>query len=383
MSEPAPQLSLCVITKNEQANLPRCLASVEGLVDEIVVADTGSTDDTVALARQAGAAVFSFSWCDDFAAAYNHALEHARGQWVLVLDADEALLPESFDEVRELLGRDDVFACTTIRRDHFGDPERPDGCSEMLQTRLFRRHPEVRYVGRIHQQFAVPLSELAAREGRSLVASTVRFDHFGYLGDYLDRKHDRSIRLLELELRERPDRFYYLVELGRTRLLAGDPAGLQELARACEQIRTGHHPAAPGDAALATMLEQLLAQPRLPADFPLTPAQLEDLAARHFADAIPLLWQRARRAFAAGRFADAARLLEQLRAHARAGTYSRLCSFQPRILHEDAVLNLGVCYTRLGKVPAARRCFESLRNHPRQGPAARANLNALRRAGRG
>ena len=86
-------LSACLIVKNEAAHLPRCLASVRELVDEMVVVDTGSTDETPAIATAYGARVLAFAWRDDFSAARNFGLGQARGEWLLVLDADEALEP--------------------------------------------------------------------------------------------------------------------------------------------------------------------------------------------------------------------------------------------------------------------------------------------------
>ena len=82
-------VSACVIAKNEERNLPRWLDSMREVADELIVVDTGSTDATVALAEQAGARVFHFTWIDDFAAAKNYALDQARGRWILFLDADE------------------------------------------------------------------------------------------------------------------------------------------------------------------------------------------------------------------------------------------------------------------------------------------------------
>ena len=98
-----PLLSLCVIAKDEAAFLQRCLASVAGLVDEIVVVDTGSCDDTPKVARGAGARVFSPPWQDDFSQARNRSLAAARGEWILVLDCDEVLARADHDRLRDLL----------------------------------------------------------------------------------------------------------------------------------------------------------------------------------------------------------------------------------------------------------------------------------------
>jgi glycosyltransferase involved in cell wall biosynthesis len=84
-------LSFVAIVKNEAQNLDRCLASVKPYVDELIVVDTGSTDETIAIAQQYGAKVSHFEWCDDFALARNYACSLASGDWILTLDADEEL----------------------------------------------------------------------------------------------------------------------------------------------------------------------------------------------------------------------------------------------------------------------------------------------------
>src|SRR5208282_3153424 len=86
---PNPKLSLAMIVKNESRCLARCLQSVKGIADEIVIADTGSTDDTIKIAREFGAKISNFDWVDDFAAARNFAINQTTGGWILVLDADE------------------------------------------------------------------------------------------------------------------------------------------------------------------------------------------------------------------------------------------------------------------------------------------------------
>src|SRR5262249_7770815 len=90
-----PRLSVCLITRDEEAFLARCLNSIRSVADQIVVVDTGSQDRTIQIAQQFGAEVYHFPWCDDFAAARNTALEHATGDWVLILDADEELIPQA------------------------------------------------------------------------------------------------------------------------------------------------------------------------------------------------------------------------------------------------------------------------------------------------
>src|SRR5262245_166486 len=97
-----PQVSLCMIAKNEAANLAACLEPLRDLVDEIVVVDTGSTDETPAIAGQLGARVFDFPWCDDFSAARNAALERGTGRWAFCLDADERVDGENTAKLERL-----------------------------------------------------------------------------------------------------------------------------------------------------------------------------------------------------------------------------------------------------------------------------------------
>src|SRR5579864_7403545 len=109
-----PSVTLCMIVRDEEAVLADCLASARDAVDDIVVVDTGSMDATRRIATDAGARVFDFAWCNDFAAARNEALRHARGDWVLVLDADERLAPGNAAKLRGALPRA-KFDCGMLR----------------------------------------------------------------------------------------------------------------------------------------------------------------------------------------------------------------------------------------------------------------------------
>jgi glycosyltransferase involved in cell wall biosynthesis len=94
-------ISLSMIVKNEEGTLGHCLQSVQGLVDEMIVVDTGSTDATIEIARRHGASVFSFPWGNDFAAARNESLRHCTCNWILILDADEAIDVQDHPLIRQ------------------------------------------------------------------------------------------------------------------------------------------------------------------------------------------------------------------------------------------------------------------------------------------
>ena len=148
------KVSACVIVKNEAKNLPRWLENMQAIADELVVVDTGSTDNTADLARAAGARVISYAWRDDFAAAKNCALDAAQGEWILFLDADEYFSPRSLPRVREYIRKYQHqpqvvgFICRLInidsdRQDYF--------LNETCQARVFRNLPTLRYRGRVHE----------------------------------------------------------------------------------------------------------------------------------------------------------------------------------------------------------------------------------------
>ncbi|RPI67925.1 MAG: glycosyltransferase family 2 protein, partial [Geobacteraceae bacterium] len=98
--KPGGSVSLCMIVKNEQSHLARCLRSVKPLVDEMIVVDTGSSDRTQDIAKIFGAKVFEFPWNNDFSKARNFSLSKAAGNWILVLDADETISVKDDEEFR-------------------------------------------------------------------------------------------------------------------------------------------------------------------------------------------------------------------------------------------------------------------------------------------
>lgn len=146
------RVSLCMIVKNEERSLPSCLNSVRGAVDEVIVVDTGSTDQTVQLARQQGAAVIPFNWCDDFAAARNRGLAAATGDWILFLDADEILDDKARVELPLWSTQKGVDGFFLQIHNYTGNGS--GGVTINPVLRMFRNHPEHRFSGRIHEQIA-------------------------------------------------------------------------------------------------------------------------------------------------------------------------------------------------------------------------------------
>jgi GT2 family glycosyltransferase len=215
------RVSLCLIVKDEEHNLPACLASAEGLFDEIVVVDTGSTDRTREVALAHGAKVYEFPWVDSFSAARNECLRHASGEWIFWLDADDRLDEANRENLRALfatLKNENVaysMKCCCL-------PDPVTGRSTMVDhIRLFRNDPRVRWAYRVHEQILGSVREA----GGQVRWADVVIHHTGYQDPALRRrKLARDLRLLELEYAEQPDDAFTLFNLGQVRQELGRPA---------------------------------------------------------------------------------------------------------------------------------------------------------------
>jgi GT2 family glycosyltransferase/2-polyprenyl-3-methyl-5-hydroxy-6-metoxy-1,4-benzoquinol methylase/predicted Zn-dependent protease len=205
------RLSVCLIVKNEERFLAQCLKSVRDVAQQIVVVDTGSTDHTVEIAKEFGAEVHSFTWCDDFSAARNTALEHVTGDWVLALDADEELSAKDHEALRKAMSD----AGTMAWRLPIVDIGRElDGCSYV--PRLFRNGPGLFYLGRVHEQIFSSIEVRRAEWGLENKIGDATLIHHGYTQELVrDRnKVERNLQLLEKAVEELPDEPHLLMNLG-------------------------------------------------------------------------------------------------------------------------------------------------------------------------
>jgi glycosyltransferase involved in cell wall biosynthesis len=165
-------LSLCMVVKNEERHLPRCLDSVQGLAGELIVVDTGSTDGTPAIAARRGARVIPLDFTIvDFAVARNHAIASASGRWILMLDADETLNRAGVPLIETLVARNENAGYYFERLNHASDSEQP---TTDYVVRLFPNRPNYRYRGRVHE--TIDASILAA--GGRLHTTGIRIDHY-------------------------------------------------------------------------------------------------------------------------------------------------------------------------------------------------------------
>lgn len=143
-----PKLTLCMIVKNEERHISRCLSSVQDIADEIVVVDTGSEDQTVQICKSFNAQVYTHEWKNDFAKARNAGLQHAKGDWILFLDADEELDQETGSILPSLL-HDDLPSLGLLKIiSYTGKQWDENEAFESMQTRLFRNHQGISFKGK-------------------------------------------------------------------------------------------------------------------------------------------------------------------------------------------------------------------------------------------
>ena len=208
-----PRLSVGMIVRDESKFFAGCLESVQGIADEIVVVDTGSTDDTVAIASAHGARVFHHHWRDDFAAARNESLLRCTAEWVLILDADERLAAGQEEALRKCLDDSTASAYTLLVR---STATMPTGSSVQVMpyARLFRNDPRFRFEGTIHEQ----ISPSIERAGGRIRASAIVIEHLGYGQgvDVLRQKAGRNLPLLHERLRKNPEDAYACYQIGNT-----------------------------------------------------------------------------------------------------------------------------------------------------------------------
>ncbi len=227
-----PSLGLAMIVKNAAGTLRDCIQSVAGLVDQIVIADTGSNDGSPQLARNFGAEVFDSPWQDDFSQARNAALKALTTDWVLVLDDDEELDPGARSKIPSLLENIAVGGYLVTLRNYIpvkfasgghapsiksNDSTMPRArkaraYADFANCRLFRRHRHIYFVGRVHEHVEPCIRAL----GLELATGNFVIHHFGHLcspGE-LRAKNEFYRNLGRLKVKEMPNDPDAWIELG-------------------------------------------------------------------------------------------------------------------------------------------------------------------------
>jgi glycosyltransferase involved in cell wall biosynthesis len=350
-------LTAALIVRDEAEHLDACLASLRGIVDEIVVVDTGSVDATPEIARAHRARVEHHDWADDFAAARNHTLDLAQGEWILYVDADERVRADDPRALRLALAH---MTDTVALRVPFVPRV---GWTPYREFRMWRHRDDIRFVNSMHETIVPAVQSVVASEGLRIdPCDLLTIEHFGYEGDQA-RKHARDEPLLRAAIRATPERTYLYDHLARVyegvgdseRAVAAWERGI-EIARA----RDASHP----DDRLVYigLLFHLLAAEQVDQRFGELAAETE----QRFPGIPTVELAAARYEFAVGHPRRAIPRLEALVAYDMATAIDTGSSYDQRVFGEWAWDLLGLCRFQLGDDQGAAEAF---RRAEEAGPA--------------
>jgi glycosyltransferase involved in cell wall biosynthesis len=228
-----PEISAVIIAKNESRSIKRCIDSVIAYVDQVVVLDTGSTDDTVEIALSSGAKVYQDEWKNDFSLARNTVLKHADSNWNLIIDADE-WVHSGAESLHDLIKMAPFLGVVSIR--NYYESTIANSPATMATSWITRFLPRgVLYEGVIHEQ---PRSNL------SRIRVPLVLGHDGYQKNQAIRKVGRNRKLLELELVKYPANSYLLYQLAKDYEISEDFSAAckyYELAKFTLQDNASYH----------------------------------------------------------------------------------------------------------------------------------------------
>jgi glycosyltransferase involved in cell wall biosynthesis len=341
-------LSAAIIVRDEADHLDGCLASLVGLVDEIVVVDTGSTDASVDVARHHGAVIGHEPWREDFATPRNRSLDLATGDWILYIDADERVRPGDHAAVRERLAGAADHVSFRVRF-----VPRVDW-TPYREFRLWRHRPDIRFVGAIHESM-VPAIDAVARRERLLIGDldSLTIDHLGYEGDQR-HKHARNEPMLRESLAANPERVYLYDHLARIYEDLDDAERARATWRAGIEVARARATDHPDDRLLwINLLAHAVSREDPDGDI----AALIDEAHAKFPDNPAIEFATATHELANGDTAAAARRFEQLVELDLDAVIETGSAYDARMFGEWAWHSLGLCRFSLGDFAGAAEAF--------------------------
>jgi tetratricopeptide (TPR) repeat protein len=339
------RISATLIVRDEAAYLADCLRSLVGNVDEIVLVDTGSRDDTVQIAERFPIKLHRFTWCDDFSAARNFALERASGDWVLAIDADERLEIPDRAAFPGLLSKSGKVGWEVLYYPR-------TGWTPYRKMRLFRNDSRIRYQGVIHEKIEPAAESVARSDGLEIGICDLRVVHVVDAASPR-AKISRYLPLLRRQLAGDPENFYCWWHLGECLRLSGDNEGatdawlagisrLRDIPPECRKL---------GDSILYLSLIQLQHE---------CGESTEALITQAFSDFpghLTLQWFTARLAAERGDLEAAQPVLEKLMAIDADTFLEPQLSYDKALFHHLPAQTLALCHFRRGRFDEAARLY--------------------------
>lgn len=332
-----------MIVRDEAHHLVPCLESIKAVVDEIVISDTGSRDESRQIARLYGARLFEFEWRDDFSAARNHTLEQCLGDWILYIDADERLRPVDRTYLEGTLDIDETVGYRVLLHPR-------SGYSAYREIRVFRNDPRIRFSGLMHETIWPSLIRCMNEDGTGIDDCALTLDHVGYDGPQ-DHKYERDLPLLQKALAENPDHVYCWYHLGRVHLGRAEPE-LAERAwqRGVEAVRRKADLEPSDSLPFLELIKHWLETNQ-------DARTLLDEALHLFPENPGLIWLKGGLLASEARSREAVAVFESLVERSEAQVLSQSFAYDEQQFTSRTHAMIGTCYYRLAEYEKAHRAF--------------------------
>jgi len=224
-------LTASLIVRNEENYLADCLKSIQGIVDEIIVVDTGSKDQSIAIARSSGAKVIHYEWCDDFSAARNVALDHSSGEWILYIDADEYVEPISRIYIERLLAESSKIAYTVLLY-------AKKGFTAYREYRIFKKDSRIRFTGAIYESIYPSICTMTIDPQAFVGKSDLTIIHAVQSKEEQYNKNLRNLPLIVKQIKKTPHKSDLLWRLGVTyKALGNKEEAIESWKKALDIVR--------------------------------------------------------------------------------------------------------------------------------------------------
>jgi GT2 family glycosyltransferase/2-polyprenyl-3-methyl-5-hydroxy-6-metoxy-1,4-benzoquinol methylase/tetratricopeptide (TPR) repeat protein len=344
-----PKISLCMIVRNEDPHIADCLKSIAPYVDEMIVVDTGSTDRTPEIARSLGAKVIEIEWPDSFSAARNVSLDHAAGDWIFWMDADDVIDEESGRALRTSAEQAGENILGFIAQVHCPAGPGEDGETVVDHVKLFRNRPDLRFELRMHEQILPSLRRAGGEIARAPIHVT--HAHYDHSPQGQKKKRERDAYLLALDLQENPDHPFVHFNIGMTAFHEKD------FPKAIKHLRASIDLSAPQDSQVRKAYALLASSYRAMGNGPEALKVCQE-GQNYYPEDAELLFNEALAWQLSGNLAEAEHTFLQLLGQNKNSDY--LASVDTGIFSYKARHNLGAIYEQMGATDKAEQCFREV-----------------------
>lgn len=344
-------LSLCMIVKNEENNLERCLESIKDIVDEMIIVDTGSTDDTIKIAEKYSAKIFFYKWDNSFANARNYSLSKASKDWILIMDADDELKSEDKDKVIKLIDNEnnrlDAYYGETLS--YLGNSSDNTILSSM-NIRFIKNGKGYKFSGDIHEQITPGNEDADKQNFIGLV--DIKFYHYGYLDKVVKEKNKRkrNMDILQKRLKENPNDAFTLFNMSTEYI------GNHEYAEALKYLKKAYKNFNPSFGFGSKLILKMIACNEMLQQFDDCLTLIED-GLKYYPDCTDFEFYRTNIFFMKKQYFSAIESAKKCISMGESPVLLREClgvgTYRPYYL-------LGIIYSNIGDYDASYKCFDEV-----------------------